>query len=52
MTKCCGLDSIWVENVPGKGYNYCTECKQEVSPFNTQSAEEIEAALIKALEYL
>lgn len=29
--KCCGLDSVWVENVPGKGYHYCRECKLEVS---------------------
>lgn len=28
--KCCGMDSIWVENVPTKGYNYCRECKNEV----------------------
>lgn len=24
------MDSIWVENVPTKGYNYCRECKNEV----------------------
>lgn len=29
--KCCGLDSIWVENVTNKGYFYCKECKKEVS---------------------
>lgn len=29
-SKCCGLDSVWVENVPGKGYHYCKECKLEV----------------------
>jgi len=28
--KCCGTDSRWVENVPGKGYFYCGECKNEV----------------------
>lgn len=27
---CCGTEAIWVENVPGKGYNYCRECKNEV----------------------
>lgn len=27
---CCGFKPIWVENVPGKGYHYCTECKKEV----------------------
>lgn len=31
MIKCsCGLDSVWVENVPGKGYNFCSECRAEV----------------------
>lgn len=27
---CCKEDSKWVENVPGKGYFYCTQCKKEV----------------------
>lgn len=27
---CCGKDPVWVENVPGKGYYYCRECKEEV----------------------
>jgi hypothetical protein len=27
---CCGLESVWVENVPGKGYNFCRECRNEV----------------------
>jgi len=30
--KCCGMDSIWVDNVPGKEYFYCRECKKEVAP--------------------
>jgi hypothetical protein len=30
--RCCGQDSIWVDNVPGKEYYYCRECKKEVSP--------------------
>jgi len=32
MTKmtCCGLEAVWVENVPGKGYNFCQECRKEV----------------------
>jgi hypothetical protein len=29
--KCCGFDSRWVENVPGKGYFYCGECRKEVA---------------------
>lgn len=28
---CCNLDSLWVENVPGKGYYFCSECKNEVT---------------------
>ena len=20
---CCGIESVWIENVPGKGYFYC-----------------------------
>lgn len=28
--RCCGLDAYWVENVPGKGYMFCSECKNEV----------------------
>lgn len=28
---CCGLESIWVDNVPGKEYYYCKECKNEVN---------------------
>jgi len=31
--KCCGVDSRWVENVPGKGYFYCGECKNEIKEF-------------------
>ena len=30
--RCCGQDSIWVDNVPGKEYYYCKECKKEVTP--------------------
>jgi hypothetical protein len=28
--KCCEVESVWVENVPGKGYYYCKDCKNEV----------------------
>lgn len=28
--RCCGNEATWVENVPGKGYFYCRECKKEV----------------------
>jgi hypothetical protein len=28
--RCCGQAPSWVENVPGKGYLYCRECKNEV----------------------
>ena len=27
---CCGIRSKWVENVAGKGYNFCSECRKEV----------------------
>lgn len=30
MLICCGQKPVWIENVPGRGYNYCTECKNEV----------------------
>ena len=30
MPTCCGLDSVWVDNVPGKEYYFCTECREEV----------------------
>lgn len=28
--SCCSKDPIWVENVPGKGYYFCQECRNEV----------------------
>lgn len=28
--SCCGLDAVWVDNVPGKEYWYCKECKNEI----------------------
>jgi hypothetical protein len=28
--SCCGLESVWVDNVPGKEYYFCTECREEV----------------------
>lgn len=27
---CCGIESRWVENISGKGYNFCGECRKEV----------------------
>lgn len=27
---CCSIDSVWIENVPGKGYFFCQECRKEV----------------------
>lgn len=30
MKYCCGLEAVWVDNVPTKEYWYCKECKQEV----------------------
>lgn len=27
---CCGKESVYVDNVPGKEYYYCRECKNEV----------------------
>lgn len=30
--KCCGVESSWIENVPGRGYNFCSECRKEVAP--------------------
>lgn len=30
MRSCCGLDAVWVDNVPGKEYWYCKECRNEV----------------------
>lgn len=33
--RCCGAESVWVENVPGKGYNFCRKCKQEVGDSNS-----------------
>ncbi len=30
MISCCGKSPIWVENIPGKGYNFCEECRKEV----------------------
>lgn len=27
---CCNQASVWVENIRGKGYYYCRECKNEV----------------------
>ena len=26
---CCGKQTKWVENIPGKGYNFCGECRKE-----------------------
>ena len=28
---CCGVESKYVDNVPGKEYYYCTKCKNEVT---------------------
>lgn len=28
---CCGVEAKWVENVPGKGYNFCESCRCEVA---------------------
>ena len=43
MKTCCGMDSVWVENVPGKGYYYCKECKNEVvSPIEVPDEDSIE----------
>lgn len=39
--KCCGLDSIWVENVKDKGYFFCGECRKEV----TESKDETKTLL-------
>ncbi len=30
LPRCCGMESIWVDNVPGKEYWFCRECKNEV----------------------
>lgn len=38
MITCCGKDSSWVENIPGKGYWFCQECRKEV---NTPDISEI-----------
>jgi hypothetical protein len=27
---CCKVVPNWVENVPGKGYFFCSECRKEV----------------------
>lgn len=27
---CCDKEPYWVENVPGKGYYFCQECRNEV----------------------
>jgi len=43
--KCCGVDSRWVENVPGKGYFYCGECKNEVKEFVEINRSEIESSI-------
>lgn len=37
---CCGTPTSWVENIPGKGYNYCRECKKEVAA--EPSAQELQ----------
>lgn len=28
--NCCNIKAIFVDNVPGREYWYCRECKQEV----------------------
>lgn len=36
---CCGEESVWIENIPGKGYNFCTKCRNEV--MTPEKVEEI-----------
>lgn len=27
---CCNLEAVWIDNVPGKEYFFCQECRKEV----------------------
>ncbi len=36
---CCGTTSIYVDNIPGKEYYFCRECKNEVSATVSVSME-------------
>ena len=36
--KCCDEESVYVDNVPGKEYFYCRNCKKEVF---TQAKEQL-----------
>lgn len=37
---CCTLEATWVDNVPGKEYYYCRNCKKEV--LHPLALEEVE----------
>lgn len=55
---CCGQSPRWVENIPGKGYFFCGECKSEVlEPLKVENpksgfVDAVEAALIEANKLL
>lgn len=39
---CCDTKAVWVENIPGKGYNFCTKCRKEVlKPLQIINLDEI-----------
>lgn len=37
---CCGIESKYIDNVPGKEYYYCTTCKNEVTGTSPLFSEE------------
>lgn len=41
--KCCGINVKWIENVVGKGYWFCSECRNEVIPSTPTNHKQYQA---------
>lgn len=41
MPRCCGVESTWVDNVPGKEYAFCSSCRKEVGASEPSYGEPI-----------